>query len=380
MDRKRGILAAICGSMFFMGLQIGGFQLTIFRIASAHSLCTEQASILISAQYLCMIVIPLLSGTICNQWGKRRVLMLAQAVYCAGCLGICVSGSYFALTASILLIGAGYGAAQAMSCAVLTDVYGTLSCRYQNLSQCLFGFAAFLSPLLLQQLSIPWEEIFHLAGLGVLLCTLALFCCRTGWDTQAAGTAWPQGSVLWRQMGLLMVCMMLCVGLENGITYFADPLFAQKQWNEAYAAYALSAFWVMVTAARLIYSRLNVLPLKAVGVMELCLGVILLGVCWAEQPVPAVILFGLAGSCIAVLGPSLITQATLICPAYTGAASSLMTSASGVGSVVMPVAMGAMAERLSIGLSYLLIAALAFLGSLLAWLVYRTISQTNFKR
>ena len=57
-----------------------------------------------------------------------------------------------------------------------------------------------------------------------------------------------------------------------------------------------------------------------------------------------------------------------------------MTSASGVGSVVMPVAMGAMAERLSIGLSYLLIAALAFLGSLLAWLVYRTISQTNFKR
>ena len=113
---------------------------------------------------------------------------------------------------------------------------------------------------------------------------------------------------------------------------------------------------------------------------ELCLGAILLGVCWVEQPVPAVILFGLAGNCIAILGPSLITQATLICPSCTGAASSLMTSASGVGSVVMPVAMGAMAERLSIGLSYLLIAALAFLGSLLAWLVYRTIPQTYFKR
>lgn len=375
------ISAAICGAMFFMGLQIGGLQLMVFRIAKSFSLNTEQTSLLISAQYVCMIVVPLGVGILSDRMSKRRVLIMAQIVYCLGCVGACQASAYTALAGAILLIGAGYSAAQAISCAALADMYGTKSLKYQNLSQCLFSLAAFLSPLLLQRLELPWERVFQTAGAGVLLCTAVLFGggneawgARTGSDD---GFTWSRERTLWKQLSLLMLCMMLCVGLENGITYFSSPLVAQKNWDEAYAAYTLSAFWIMVTVARLIYSRLSIAPLKAVSRMELCLGLILLLICHTGRPVVAVLMFGLAGGCIAILGPSLISQATAICPSCTGVASSLMISASGVGSVIMPILMGAMADQLSMELSYLTIAVIALFGGLLALYLRRTTQHTS---
>ncbi|WP_300763929.1 MFS transporter [uncultured Oscillibacter sp.] len=368
--KERGkVLPVICGTMFFLGFQVGGLQLTVAQISAELALDEAQAGALISMQYACMIVIPLAVGALSDRVGKKAMLLAAQILYCLGCIGVCAGTSFHELTGAVLLTGAGYGSAQAASSAALADRYGDSSYKYQNLSQCMFSLSAFLSPIITHNTGLPWRAVFGIAGIGVFVCAAVLLAERgRDWKEHAGGGGliWPEAGRLLGRLWLPMLCMMLCVGLENGITYFSSLLFAQRNWDSAYTACALSAFWISVTVMRLVVSRLDISPLKAVGRMQLCLGVVLLLICRVNTPFSAIVLFGAAGGCLSILGPSLIGQAAAACPAHTGIASSLMISASGVGSVVMPVLMGRLASTLNMEASYLSIAVLAFCGSLLA--------------
>ena len=363
------ILLAICSSMFFLGFQVGGLQLMVLQISEDFALSPSQAGILISAQYLCTIAIPLIIGLLSDRIGKKYVLISTQILYCIGCVGVCASPSYYALAGSTLLVGAGYGAVQAASCAVLTDVYGVRSSKYQNLAQCMFSLSAFLAPLFMQYTGLLWRSVFGVSGFGIFICSLGLLLGRyeipNGGISKDGRLIFQWKRQIHKQLLLLMLCMILCVGLENGITYFSSLLFAQRNWGNVLAAYALSAFWIAVTIMRLVFSMLNADTLKLVSRLLFCLGLVLLLICQANHPFFVVVLFGIAGGCISTLGPSLIGRATMICPSSTGIASSLMISASGIGSVIMPIIMGGMANYFSITLSYLGIALFAFCGSLL---------------
>lgn len=363
------ILLTICSSMFFLGFQVGGLQLMVFEISEDFALSPSQTGILISAQYLCTIAIPLITGLLSDRIGKKYVLISAQILYCIGCVCVCASPSYYTLAGSILLVGAGYGSIQSVSCAVLADIYEVRSSKYQNLAQCMFSLSAFLAPLFIQYTGLLWRAVFGASGFGIFICSLGLFLGRyeisNGCINKDSRLISQWKRQIHNQLLLLILCMILCVGLENGITYFSRLLFAQRNWGNALAAYALSAFWIAVTVMRLVFSMLNVDTLKLVSRLQFCLGMVLLMICQTNHPLFAVVLFGIAGGCISTLGPSLIGRATMICPSSTGIASSLMISASGIGSVIMPIIMGGMANHFSITLSYLGIALFAFCGSLL---------------
>ena len=365
MKKPGVVLAAICAAMLFQGAQIGGIQTLLAGIGREFGLDVSQTGQLASLQYICVIAAPLTVSGLADRFGKGRAVKAAMLVYLAGCVIASSALSAEALVVGLLLVGGGYGVLMAVSCAWLEQLYPGKGSRCQSLTQCAFGLAAFLSPLCIRTVHLSWRGLFQAVAAGMLLCLLPLCLYRDVPPEASLCEAIRTGK---GDLALLMLCMVMGVGLESGVTYFAVSLFLERAWQETWGAYALSAFWLAVMAGRFLFSRLSVRVLKAVGLLECAVTALLAGVYFSEGPKTTVLLFALLGLAVSAVGPMLVGEAAASYRAASGRAAGLVVSASGVGSVLALVLMGWIGKRMSVSQAYLLLAVLAAAGAAVALL------------
>ena len=202
--------------------------------------------------------------------------------------------------------------------------------------------------------------------MGMLLCLLPLCLYRDDAPLKA-----PRCEAIRKEKSylvLLMLCMVVGVGLESGITYYAVSLFLERAWQETWGAYALAAFWLAVMAGRLLFSQLSVRVLKAISILECTITALLVGVYLSRWPEATVLLFALLGLAVSAVGPMLVGEAAASYRAASGRAAGLVVSASGMGSVLALVLMGWIGKRTSVSQAYLLLSVLAAIGATIALL------------
>ncbi|MDX6255314.1 MAG: transporter, family, multidrug resistance protein [Frankiales bacterium] len=120
----------------------------------------------------------LVGGPVSDQRGRRRLLLVATLVVCAGSVGCALAPSIGVLTAARLVQGFSGGWAMVVGRAVIVDLaHGSQLVRVLNLISGVGGIAPILGPLLgaaIIQLS-GWRTSFWVvAGLGA-----AMACCVT---------------------------------------------------------------------------------------------------------------------------------------------------------------------------------------------------------
>ncbi len=139
-------------------------------------LTLTQAGSFLSAYYIGPILMSLPAGTMADQWGIARTLVLGQVVIAGGLLAVSASGSYPVLIVLLVLAGFGYGMLNPTSTkAVMAWFPLSQRATAVGLKQVGLPFGGALGAALLPALalSVGWRGAVVIAALGLVATAAA---------------------------------------------------------------------------------------------------------------------------------------------------------------------------------------------------------------
>lgn len=148
--RVPALLPLVCALLFFVGFEMGGFQLVLRGVSTEFSMTATGAGLLVAAQNAGIMLMPPLFGSLSDRIGKKRVLLLFSLIFCLGCAFTGLSRGVLPFILGVFLIGSGYSVCECTGSAALADAYPEKSAKYINLSQCMLSAGAVVSPVLTQ--------------------------------------------------------------------------------------------------------------------------------------------------------------------------------------------------------------------------------------
>lgn len=365
---SKGLLPAAAAMMFFLGFEISGFQLVLLDISKEFNLDTQGMGMLAAAQYAAGVLAPLLFGRISDAIGKKKVTLIFASVFVAGCVFIGFSGGAWAFLLGAFFVGAGFSVCECTLCAAMLDAWGEAGERRLNFTQALFGMGAVVSPLIVNQLTVtlglPWRVHFFLAGAGFLAAIP--FLARVEFFHILGNAVERRGRAKSRLFTLPFLCVFICIliytGLENGVGYFLDLLFATQLETPWLSAPALSVFWLCMAASRFLFSRLKIRARYAVFGLFFVSAVLLPLFLVGQSATLAFVISAAAGLAFGPIWAMLISMAGEENPERSGAAVSVMGAGSGFGGMASPMLFGAIAGWVGLKYSYWMLSGAAVLA------------------
>ncbi len=368
---KKLIFPLICGLLFLLGFESGGFQLVLVNIAGEFGLNNTVMGSLVTVQFLAILVMPLIFGRISDRIGKKKVLTISVPVFAAGCAITLLAGSAGAFAAGIFIVGFGYSVSECIGSAALSDNDPLKAEKNLTLSQVAFSAGAVAGPVIVNALmagGIDWRVVFAVAGAGFVLLLPVLLMAEFKEEPKPELAKTKGGLSNLFKGGLfaaLMISIFLYVGMENGLAFFVDSFFDSQLNSAELGAYAISAFWLGMTVSRLVFGILKANPTRVLMVMFGVSAALLLGLALCSNAYLAVALSAAAGMAYGPVWPMLVGAATGNFPAQSGLAASLMMASSGLGGSFSPMLLGFLADefnfRISMGtLVFFSLAAMIF--------------------
>ena len=353
-------------SMFItvLGMMINIFNTVADRMALSLGRAAADAGLFISIYALGSLLSVVLSSSLADQVGKRRVILAGTAVMAAGFLLLTLSRVLLPTALGLFLFGVGFGPAEGMASAVLSDENSGAEAKWLNIAHSGFGLGAILGPVL---------ALAVLQGTGehhgvFLLCAVSV----AAFFVLIAGTAGPQPAIKKehrqsplsmfevlrdRRMAVVALMMFLYLGYEAVGGAYIKQLFVRAGDSEATGALMISLFWGMIILGRLIGAGLTGRELASLRVFALvaALGMLIM----LLAPVTWLRVLGLAlyGLGCGPTWPMLAVLATGLFQERSGAAIGMMMISTMAGITVFPTLIGTLPGNLS--LTFLLTMALA---------------------
>ena len=386
MTKKQEKLLVVLISiyLFFIGVHRGGTQLVINDIADLFGTGTGDVGIFTSIQSIPPLFGPLCAGIIADRIGKKPVVTAFIFMFAIGC-GICgFSGTRMAFIIGIFIFAMGSTVSEMMSTATLSDVNVEKSVQYINISQFMFSMGAVVGPLMVQFFSenagADWRFPFSFGFLSFVIMGVLLMLVKfpavikkepdkgseKDFKENTAGRKSGKAvdfSFVTPVLACLGIGMLVYIGMEHGYGNFIDSVMQAKLVTGTVSALTLSAFWLGMALCRLAFGLFsNYKP----GLM--------LKVCFLLCTVFLVILTLLPGSMLSVVisfligaayGPIWCTIEAIAAAksgGNSGKAIGLMSICSGIGGIVLPTAIGKLANVVKVENSLLVLAAAAFIG------------------
>lgn len=357
---------------------MGGFQLALRSISSEFSMGATGAGLLVAAQYVSIILMPLLFGRLADRAGKRRVLLLFSFVFFIGCLISALARDVFSFAIGLFLIGAGYSVCESAGSAALADASPEKGARWVNLSQGVLSLGAVLSPMMLQYgisaFGWSWRAVFWLCAAGVFVALIALLFVRLPAiaPVQPEQSSKPIRAFFASPVFTLFFCaILLYVGLENGFGYFTESFFTLKLGAATLGAYAISAYWASMALSRLLFGVLPVSPEKTLMFSLFTSSALFLILAVLHMPIPAVIICALIGFSFGPVWSSLMNLAARQHPGSSGGAMGLMSAGCGLGGALFPALIGLISDRIDLRAAFVLLALSALAAGALSGIAAR---------
>lgn len=378
------ILPVLSLMMFFIGFEMGGFQLCLRSISETFQTSAIMMGVLAASQYVGVIVMPLLFGHVADRIGKKKVLVVFAVTFALGCGIAALSGGIFTFILGVLFIGAGYSVCECTGSAALADQSPEKSVRYINFTQGMLSFGAVLSPVLIKaginSIGWTWRAMFAICAIAYAVLLIALLLTPVGQAPKQSNFAVRGlhiGSFLRSRIYvLLLVSILLYVGLENGIGYFSESLFALRLSSEALGAYAISAYWLCMAVSRLAFSFSHIPIHKALMVSMTASFVLFAVLAFSRVPAMSLIACGLIGFAFGPVWSSLVGLAAKEFPDNSGGAIGLMSTGCGIGGALFPTLMGYMADSYDFSIAFVMLSITALAAGILCFIVQRKTTQT----
>jgi FHS family glucose/mannose:H+ symporter-like MFS transporter len=352
MKKQTGQNLLFCGLMTVMGIVANIFHTLADRIVISLGRPGTQAGILISVYALGSLSSVLLSSSLADRVGKRRVIAAALFVMSAGLLVVPASSAFIPILIGLYLFGFGFAPSEGMSSALLGDENPEKAAAWMNISQAGFGVGAILGPLLaIAWLSAgnSWRGPFLLGSvLALFLLFMVLF---TGRGRMAPAHRQPAqkmnmfGLLKEKRFVLLMVMMFFYLGYESVAPAYIKQYFIRLGAEDSLASLMISLFWGAMIVGRLLGSLLvgkEIQSIRGYTVFAF-LGILLL-ILGKTLPL-RVIAVALIGFGCGPVWPMLITLAARLFPQRSGAAVGMMMLASMSGITLFPFLIGTLPDN-----------------------------------
>jgi len=366
--------------MFFTGFEMGGFQLVLRSVSNEFSMASLGSGLLVAAQSAGVIFMPLLLGNLSDRIGKKRILLASSLMFLLGCALAAAAGDAWVFICGVFCIGAGYSTFECTGSAALADEFPEKSAKYINLSQCMLSLGAVVSPVLMQwcisQFSWSWRAVFLICGVAYAVLLFPVYNIRFRKPVPQASpeSRMPVhtffGSTVF---SLLFFSIVLYVGLETGIGYFAESLFALKLSSDRLGAYAISAYWICMALSRLVCALSSFSARKTLLISFGASCVLFAALAASGLPYLSLILCGMIGFAFGPAWSLLVDLAAKQFPQHTGGAIGLMSAGCGLGGVVFPSLMGFLSGQLDLRIAFAMLSVTALAAGILVYLLYRKI-------
>ena len=328
--------------------------------------------------YLCTV---LAAAPLIGRFGMRAMLAVALFTAAAGLAGFGLVSHWIAGAVMMCLFGLGHGVFEVAANTLLITVGGERRANVLNLAHLFFGVGSLIGPLLSTRAvaaGVSWRIAFAFAGGAV--ATMGGGWSLLAVDAVAERSPRADGSrrsaVRSRLAGLLALLLGLYVGVEMGVgAWLTKYMVTVRGTTLVYAGNALSLYWLGLAVGRLILSRsshhfreevLNlVLALSATGA--------LLAALLAPGQATATVCFALSGLGLSGIFPAVIALGGRHHPHDTAGATSVMIAGAGLGGIVIPLLMSAVADRAGLRVGMLFYAAMSMLMVIIAYLTVRTL-------
>jgi fucose permease len=306
-------------------------------------------------------------GPLADRLPRKPVFVGAAGLAAAAALALVSGGPFAAVLAATAGIGFGAGVYETLlNAAVAERAPASAAARLSLIHACATLGAGLGAPAL-GALATGRGFPAPFASLGLGFAALALLALPTPFRQKGVGpvsSETPAGEAKVRPLSELVplgVGSFAYVGLETALSVFAVPHAAGHGYDAARGMQALSAFWVGLFAARVVFAALRrparPAQLRAVGLV----GAAALGAAAFGRGLAPEVGFLAVGLALGIVFPVLVTLAGEAWPTRRATAVGLVVGAGSLGGFAVPWAAGAIGDRLGPAAAVASLASLALL-------------------
>lgn len=299
----------------------------------------------------------LLNGYLSEVMGRRLILLAITVIMAVVCALFGLAASYggqhglLLAMAAMVLLGYGGGGIETLTNTVITDDNQPAPAVALNITHAFFAVGAVLSPLgvsLLLRSHLPWQYIFY--GSSALFAAQFLLLFPQAMPS-ATEEPFPPGAALrllrFPLVWVLLAMITLYVGAEMGVSAWVSPLLEKVlRAPRNIAGLSVSVFWALMIVGRLAVSPLSVRFRPPPLLLALALGSAAgaAGIAAATNLAWCLIMTGLAGLFMSGVFALVLIDASRHFPERLGAVFGIIMVGVGVGSLLIPAAMGAISD------------------------------------
>lgn len=366
------LILVLTALLFCYGFMVGGQQLILGTVCDQFGIGVVGIGTMVAVIHVASMLTPGIIGAAADRVGKKKILVFFAIFYGIGCLLAGFAPVLAVFTVSMLMIGAGYSVCESLTSAVCVELDTENGARYINFTQCLLSVGAIIAPIIMGNLpQLPfesWRLLYILCG--VPLVVIGAILSRMEFPAaQNAKEAKTSARTLWLSPIFLsmIVTMFLYVGLESGFGYFVEILFDHKTSGVQLGAYGISAYWAGMAFSRFVYSLWAYRPKRTVRLSLLTAAAAFIALVVFKSGWLCVVLCAVVGFTYGPVWTSIVAGAAERFPDHKASATGLMSAACGLSGIIYPMFMGILVDTLDVRIGFMILAATAALGAVLAF-------------
>ncbi|MFZ5827107.1 MAG: MFS transporter [Bacillota bacterium] len=381
-QKHTGAMLIACISFLALGMVTAALGPALPDLAARTGSSLAAVGSLFTAIFLGALLSLSAAGAITDRFGQAPVLLAGALLTGLSTVAFTLTTSLPAMLALAMLTGVGHGAVDIAATILIARLFAERTVSALNLLNVFFGAGAIAGPAAASLTMRLWgtglSGLWLGAGLMFLTALLVpLLPRRAGAPatvSAASGARAVLRSPLAWSFGLLL---LLYVGAEQGVSGWATAYMSQTTTlDQAQAALITSAFWLALTAGRLLAAalgyRLSPDRLLRLFLAGAAAGAVALPLSTGSTlfSVAAILLLGLS---FGPIFPTAVGIVTLRFPQAPGTAGSLVIALGCIGGALLPWTQGALMVGAGPRASVSLVAA----GALAMLLLQRLISQKS---
>jgi fucose permease len=337
-----------------------------------------EAGSMLALQPVAYLIAVLAAGRLIHRFGMRAVLSLGLLASAAGIAGFGLMSGWLGGAAMMFVTGLGFGVMEVGTNSLLITAGGARRSNLLNFAHLFFGVGSFMAPVAAAHVvaaGVSWRVVFQGAG-GVTACV------AVGWRFLDIDAAPAQRAASARsasggppRLALLFALMLaLYVGAEMGIGgWLTKYMVTARGTTLTFASNVLSLYWMGLAAGRLLLSALShhVREQRLIVWLSLMAAIALASALVAGHSWTAAICFGATGMGFSGIFPAVVALGGRYHPHNVAGATSVMIAGAGIGGIVIPWTMSAIADGAGLvaGMTFYAVAcaAMAALAILMLW-------------
>ncbi len=353
--QSTGVLALGCISFLGLGMITAAIGPSLPDLARHAGSSLSSVGSVFSGLFFGALAVQILTGYLLDRIGARLIMVVSLLVLGA-CLGLMTwASTIFLIVLLSVFAGLGHGAVDVCLNVSVSNAFPQRRAASLNLLNVFFGLGAIIGPSVASLSLRLWGTALPALWLGAgsqLLLTPFFFFLMPQQKTAAHSSEAKAGRaaifaspILWVMAALILIY----VGVENGMGGWVSTYMQQTiGLNAANAALTASAFWLALTAGRLLAAGLG-LRISATRLLQISLLAALAGaltlVLGSGSGVVSIIGILLLGLGFGPVFPTVIAKATAVFTTASGAAASLIVGSGSLGGMLIPWLQGVVLEK-----------------------------------